>query len=75
MRAALVLSAAFALGLSACATGSGGPSYHQREMARLRSECDARGGILLPSGANSGEAALDNACEIRGGVQTLPPRN
>jgi hypothetical protein len=76
MRIALVAAAVFGLGLSACASsGTGEPSYYSREMARLRAECDARDGILMPSGANSGEPARDNACEIRGGSPTLPPRN
>jgi hypothetical protein len=51
--------------LAACTT-DGGPSRYATEMERLRATCDQRGGILQPSGANSGEPALDNACIIRG---------
>lgn len=77
MRAALVLSAAvLTFGLSACATSeSAGIPRYRAEMDRLRSECEARGGILMARpGANSGEPAVDNQCEIRGGLVS-PPRN
>ena len=77
MRAAIILSVAvLTFGLSACATseGAGIPRY-RAEMDRLRSECEARGGILMARpGANSGEPAVANQCEIRGGVVT-PQRN
>jgi hypothetical protein len=43
-----------------------------RDMARLRSECDARGGILVASGRLSGEPALDYYCNIRGASTPAP---
>jgi hypothetical protein len=56
--------------LAACA--STGPNTHRSDIDRLQSECDARGGILTPSGASTGQATLDNACRIKDAV---PPRN
>ncbi|WP_332655280.1 hypothetical protein [Brevundimonas sp.] len=57
--------AALALTLSACASAMG-PGHYQTEMERLTAECEARGGILSPTGTQSGRPQLDNVCKITG---------
>jgi len=60
--------AAGALGLSlaACAsTGEGDGTYTER-LDKLRADCDARGGILTPTGAQSASPEVDYACQING---------
>jgi len=57
--------AALALTLSACAT-AGGENPHATEVERLAAECQARGGILTPSGENTGRPQVDNVCRISG---------
>ena len=69
----LILCAPLALGLalSACATGSGGESYND-ELQRLAADCEARGGILSPTGSQSGRPALDNVCKVTGQTGRAP---
>ncbi len=57
--------AALALALSACAA-SGGPNHYQTELQRLSADCEARGGILAPTGSQSGRPQLDNVCKVTG---------
>jgi hypothetical protein len=57
--------AALAVALSACATGMGETRY-QAELEELAADCRARGGILSPTGRQSGKPALDNVCKITG---------
>ena len=54
-----------ALALTACA-GATGPSYYQTELERLQADCAARGGILSPTGEQSGRPQLDNVCKVTG---------
>ena len=54
-----------ALALSACA-GAMGPNHYQTEFERLQAECAARGGILSPTGQQTGRPQLDNVCKITG---------
>ena len=66
MRIALfVAPAALAVTLSACASGMG-TSRYQTELARLAADCEARGGVLSPTGQQSGRPQLDNVCKITG---------
>ena len=66
-----ILTAAVALGLSACAGGAPVETSAE-ELQRLSDECRARGGILVPSGRpREGRPAVDNFCQIRGG--STPP--
>ncbi|RYE79730.1 MAG: hypothetical protein EOP19_19805 [Hyphomicrobiales bacterium] len=68
------VAAALVAGLSACASdgaSAGGPSRYTQEMDRLTASCTARGGMLQPTGAVSGEPARDNACVIRGNTGRL----
>lgn len=74
MRAApLVALAALAapLALGACATGKTYPTY-QEEYDKLNAECVARGGILSPTGAQTGRPQTDNVCKITGGGTRIP---
>ena len=72
MRVALVLAALAApLALGACATGQTYPTY-QQDYDKLSAECTARGGILTPSGAQTGRPQTDNVCKITGGASRLP---
>ena len=65
--------AALAVALAACA---GTPSPEGGYMARtekLSADCEARGGILSPTGDQSGRPETDNVCKIVGGASRLPP--
>lgn len=64
MRSLTVLTlSALAVAASACAPTTRGNAY-VNEMERLAADCQARGGILAPTGRQSGQAALDNACQL-----------
>ncbi len=66
MRIVLVAApAALALALSACASGMG-QSHYQTELQQLAADCQARGGILSPTGQQSGRPALDHVCKVTG---------
>jgi len=54
-----------ALALTACASATG-PSHYQTELERLQADCAARGGILSPTGEQSGRPQLDNVCKVTG---------
>ena len=51
--------------VAACAPTTGATTGGS-DLRRLGDDCRARGGVLVPTGAMSGEVARDNACEIRG---------
>ncbi|MDO9588510.1 MAG: hypothetical protein Q8R45_07760 [Brevundimonas sp.] len=56
------------LGLTACATpATGDPD----DIRRLADDCAARGGILTPSGQQTGRARIDNVCRITGGATRI----
>ncbi|GEM_PF-630287 len=65
-----ILSAAAVgvLGLSLAACAGMGPrdGTYTQQLDALRADCDARGGILTPTGAQSAAPERDYACEIRG---------
>ncbi len=58
------------LALSACAS-TAGPSRYEEELQRLAADCEARGGILSPTGQQSGRPQNDNVCRITGGASRL----
>jgi hypothetical protein len=69
-----------ALSLAACASDETptDASYPARggylsEQDRLRSDCDRRGGILVPTGRSTGQPATENVCKITGPSADLPP--
>lgn len=59
----LATPAVLALALAACAS-NGGQSHYQSEFERLSADCTARGGILSPTGSQSGRPQLDNVCKV-----------
>ncbi|WP_298745904.1 hypothetical protein [uncultured Brevundimonas sp.] len=65
----IVLFATLATSLAACASGAG-PGGYAAELERLAADCEARGGVLAPTGSQSGRPQLDHVCKIAG----QPPR-
>lgn len=64
MRTLTVLSLSIlAVAASACAPSMGG-NRNANETERLAAECQARGGILTPTGTATGQPAVDNACRM-----------
>jgi hypothetical protein len=59
--------------LSACASDNRSGSS-ATELDRLRADCEARGGMLRPTGRISGTPAVDNPCIIRGATNLPPAR-
>ena len=39
---------------------------YNSDLKALAADCQARQGILVPTGAQTGRAAADNACQLRG---------
>ena len=70
MRTALFLVTAAAL-LAGCASGPGRSS--RAELDELARDCEARGGILAPTGNVTGRVQTENVCEIRGATR-IPRR-
>ena len=66
-RLSLAALSVLAAALAGCAATGAGPGIGAAEMAELRSQCEARGGVLVPSGAATGRPALDEICKITGG--------
>jgi hypothetical protein len=62
---------ALVLGLAACATDGSGNRYND-ELRQLSADCEARGGILSPTGQQTGRPQLDHVCKITGGATRLP---
>lgn len=60
----LAAPAALLLTLAACAPTTNGSGYNS-ELRELTDSCAARGGILAPTGQQSGRPQNDNVCEIR----------
>ncbi len=72
MRTLIVLTPlVLGLALSACSTTPREGGY-MTELERLSNDCTARGGILAPTGTQSGRPQLDNVCEIRGQTARAP---
>jgi len=63
-----------ALGLSACATRGERPSFSD-ELKTLDARCVERGGILTPSGLQTGRPQTDYVCKITGGASRLSDRD
>ncbi len=78
MRVSFVSAAAGTclLALSACmGMGDGSGSAYTRDYDRLTATCTERGGILSPTGSQSGRPANDYTCKISGGSEGLTRRN
>ncbi len=66
-----VPAAVLLLALGACASTMG-PNRYADELRRLSDSCEARGGILVPTGQQSGRPQNDHVCRISGGATRLP---
>ena len=66
----LAAPAALLLALAACAPTTTGDRY-SNELTRLSDNCEARGGILVPTGQQSGRPQNDHVCRITGGASRL----
>ena len=66
----LAAPAALLFALSACASTTG-LSRYETELRQLSESCEARGGILSPTGQQSGRPQVDNVCRITGGPSRL----
>ena len=58
---------ALLLAIAACAPTTGSNNYVD-ELRQLSDSCEARGGILVPTGQQSGRPQNDNVCRITGGA-------
>lgn len=58
------------LAVAGCAPTMAGDRYNS-ELQRLTEQCAARGGILSPTGQQSGRPQNDNVCKITGGASRL----
>jgi len=70
MRVLILAPAVLLLATAGCAAGSGVGRY-ESELQRLTEDCTARGGILAPTGQQSGRPQTDNVCKITGGASRL----
>ena len=70
MRVLTLCSALLVLAAAGCAPTTGGDRY-STELQRLSDDCAARGGILAPTGQQSGRPQTDNICKITGGASRL----
>jgi len=70
--ATTAVALAFAAGLSGCATSTAHDTY-SNELRQLTDDCTARGGILSPTGQQTGRPQTDNVCRITGGPSRLTP--
>ena len=66
----LAAPAVLLLALAACAPTMG-PSRYADELRELSDSCEARGGMLAPSGQQSGRPQSDHVCRITGGASRL----
>lgn len=66
----LLVAISAPLALGSCATDRNLPSYKQ-EMDKLDADCVARGGILTPSGMQTGRPQADYLCKITGAASRI----
>jgi predicted Rossmann-fold nucleotide-binding protein len=60
-----------AAALTACASAPDPEGGYQARTEKLAADCEARGGILAPTGGQSGRPENDNVCKITGGASRL----
>lgn len=70
MRVLTFAPAVLLLAAAGCAPTTGVDRYAS-ELQRLSDDCTARGGILSPTGHQSGRPQTDNVCRITGGASRL----
>jgi hypothetical protein len=61
-----LIALALTVPLAACAGGSGSGQSYASELDALDAGCRERGGILAPTGAQTGDPARDHVCKISG---------
>lgn len=66
----LAAAAVLLVSLAGCASTAGSNTYVD-ELRELSDSCEARGGILVPTGQQSGRPQTDNVCRISGGASRL----
>lgn len=71
MRVPTLATALLLVAAAGCAPTTGVDRYSS-ELQRLTEDCAARGGILSPTGQQSGRPQTDNVCKITGGASRLP---
>jgi hypothetical protein len=67
----LILTVPIVLALAACAPTTGASRYGD-EVRQLAADCEARNGILVATGRQTGQPRADNVCRISGGATRLP---
>jgi hypothetical protein len=67
----LTLAAPAVLMLTLTACASMGSSRYADELRALSDTCQARGGILVSSGQDTGHPQTDNVCRITGGASRI----
>jgi hypothetical protein len=71
MRPLIFAAPALLLVLSACASGPGTSRYGE-DLRKLTADCEARSGVIVPTGASTGRPETEYACQISGGATRLP---
>lgn len=66
----IALPALLLLAATGCAPTVGENRYNS-DLQRLTEQCEARGGILSPTGQQSSRPQNDNVCKITGGPSRL----
>ncbi|HEX8661854.1 MAG TPA: hypothetical protein VF686_08295 [Brevundimonas sp.] len=66
----VLVPALLLLAAAGCAPTTGGNRY-DNDLQRLTADCTARGGILAPTGQQTGRPETDNVCKITGGASRL----
>jgi len=70
MRVLTLAPAVLLLAAAGCAS-TATESRYAADMQKLADDCAARGGILAPTGQQSGRPNNDNVCKIAGGASRL----
>jgi hypothetical protein len=70
----ILAAAAFAASVAGCASGPPSEGSYLARTEKLAAECEARGGILTPSGAQTDRPQTDNVCKITGSASRMSPR-
>ena len=68
---AVLFVAPLVVALGACASAGAPLESYGAATERLAADCQARGGILQASGAQTGRPETDNICKITGGASRL----
>lgn len=70
MRVLILAPALLLLAATGCAPTATGDRYAS-DLQRLTEDCSARGGILSPTGQQTGRPQTDNVCKITGEASRL----